>query len=130
MVEKYRPGTVVEDITVLSVAEFGAFVRIVDGVEGLIPSNEIPAGTELNKGDKVKAEIANLDSLDRRLTLTMRAPGESPEAEQVQALKRERSGKGATLGDVLKEKLESIKKTPSQAPPPPEPTADSDDEES
>jgi small subunit ribosomal protein S1 len=130
VVEKYRPGTVVEDVTVLSVAEFGAFVRIVDGVEGLIPSNEIPAGTELSKGDKVKAEIANLDSLDRRLTLTMRAPGESPEAEQVQALKRERSGKGATLGDVLKEKLESIKKTPSQAPPPPEPTADSDDEES
>jgi small subunit ribosomal protein S1 len=129
VIEKYRPGTVVENVTVLSVADFGAFVRIVDGVEGLIPSNEIPAGTELNKGDKVKAEIANLDSLDRRLTLTMRAPGESPEAEQVQALKRERSGKGATLGDVLKEKLESIKKTPSQAPPPPEPEAASDDEE-
>jgi small subunit ribosomal protein S1 len=125
VVEKYRPGTVVEDVTVLSVAEFGAFVRIVEGVEGLIPSNEIPAGTELNKGDKVKAEIANLDSLDRRLTLTMRAPGESPEAEQVQALKRERSGKGATLGDVLKEKLESIKKTPSQAPPPPSEEEDS-----
>jgi small subunit ribosomal protein S1 len=131
VIEKYRPGTVVEGVTVLSVADFGAFVRIVDGVEGLIPANEIPAGTELNKGDKVKAEIANLDSIDRRLTLTMRAPGESPEAEQVQALKRERSGKGATLGDVLKEKLESIKKTPSQAPPPPEPEADaaSDDEE-
>jgi small subunit ribosomal protein S1 len=127
VVEKYRPGTVVEDVTVLSVADFGAFVRIVEGIEGLIPSGEIPASTELSKGDKVKAEIANIDSVDRRVTLTMRAPGESPEAEQVQALKRERSGKGATLGDVLKEKLESIKKTPSQAPPPPEP--ESDDEE-
>jgi small subunit ribosomal protein S1 len=123
VVEKYRPGTVVEDVTVLSVAEFGAFVRITDGIEGLIPSNEIPPNIELNKGDKVKAEIANIDSVDRRVTLTMRAPGESPEAEQVQALKRERTGKGATLGDVLKEKLESIKKTPSQAPPPPEPEA-------
>ena len=121
VVEKYRPGTVVEEVTVLSVAEFGAFVRITDGIEGLIPSNEIPSNIELNKGDKVKAEIANIDSVDRRVTLTMRAPGESPEAEQVQALKRERTGKGATLGDVLKEKLESIKKTPSQAPPPPEP---------
>jgi small subunit ribosomal protein S1 len=119
VVEKYRPGTVVEDVTVLSVADFGAFVRIVEGIEGLIPSGEIPASTELSKGDKVKAEIANIDSVDRRVTLTMRAPGESPEAEQVQALKRERSGKGATLGDVLKEKLESIKKTPSQAPPAP-----------
>jgi small subunit ribosomal protein S1 len=120
VVEKYRPGTVVEEVTVLSVVDFGAFVRITEGIEGLIPSSEIPGGTELSKGDKVKAEIANIDSVDRRVTLTMRAPGESPEAEQVQALKRERSGKGATLGDVLKQKLESIKKTPSQAPPPPE----------
>jgi ribosomal protein S1 len=110
---------VVEDVTVLSVADFGAFVRIVEGIEGLIPASEMPASTELSKGDKVKAEIANIDSVDRRVTLTMRAPGESPEAEQVQALKRERSGKGATLGDVLKDKLESIKKTPSQAPPAP-----------
>jgi ribosomal protein S1 len=128
VVEKYRPGTVVEEVTVLSVADFGAFVRITEGIEGLIPSGEIPANTELNKGDKVKAEIANIDSVDRRVTLTMRSPGESPEAEQVQALKRERSGKGATLGDVLKEKLESIKKTPSQAPPPPEPDAGEDEE--
>jgi small subunit ribosomal protein S1 len=104
VVEKYRPGTVVEDVTVLSVAEFGAFVRITEGIEGLIPSNEVPANIELNKGDKVKAEIANIDSVDRRVTLTMRAPGESPEAEQVQALKRERTGTGATLGDVFKEK--------------------------
>jgi small subunit ribosomal protein S1 len=138
VVEKYRPGTVVEEVTVLSVADFGAFVRITEGIEGLIPSGEIPNGTELSKGDKVKAEVANIDSVDRRVTLTMRAPGESPEAEQVQALKRERSGKGATLGDVLKQKLESIKKTPSQAPPPPEagaepeaePESTSDEEES
>jgi hypothetical protein len=46
----------------------------------------------------------------------------------VQALKRERTGKGATLGDVFKEKLESIKKTPSQAPPPPEAEAEAEAE--
>ncbi|HEY3501011.1 MAG TPA: 30S ribosomal protein S1 [Polyangiaceae bacterium] len=127
--DKYKPGTVVEDAQVLSVAEFGAFVRIVEGIEGLIPNGEIPANTQIAAGDRVKAEISNVDSVDRRITLTMRNPGESPEADQVQALKREQTGKGATLGDVLKEKLESIKKSPSMAPPPPAAEEEDDAEE-
>ncbi len=73
----------------------------------------------------MKAEISNMDAVDRRLTLTMRNPGDSPEADQFQALKRETHGKGATLGDVLKEKLESMRKS---APPPP-PAASSDDDD-
>jgi small subunit ribosomal protein S1 len=124
--DKYKPGTVVEDVLVLSVADFGAFVRITEGVEGLIPTNEIPGNVTLTAGDRVKAEISNLDGMDRRITLTMRNPGESQEAEQIQVLKRESQGKGATLGDVLKQKLESMKKTPSVAPPPP--PADGDEE--
>ena len=124
--DKYKPGTVVEDVLVLSVADFGAFVRITEGIEGLIPTNEIPGNVTLTAGDRVKAEISNLDGIDRRITLTMRNPGESQEAEQLQVLKREQQGKGATLGDVLKQKLESMKKTPSVAPPPP--PADSDEE--
>jgi small subunit ribosomal protein S1 len=126
--DAYKPGTVVDAATVLSQADFGIFVRIADGIEGLVPSNEIPANATISVGDKVRAEISNVDSIDRRITLTMRNPGESPEADQVQALKREQSGKGATLGDVLKEKLESMKKSPSM-PPPAAPAAEADDEE-
>jgi small subunit ribosomal protein S1 len=117
IINKYKAGTVVEDAAVISVTDFGAFVRIVEGIEGLIPISEIPANATLTKGDKVKAEISNVDSMDRRITLSMRNPGESPEAEQLTVLRRESQGKGATLGDVLKEKLESMKKTPSVAPP-------------
>src|SRR6187399_1668747 len=122
--DAYKPGTVVEQAQVLSLAEFGIFVRIADGIEGLIPSNEVPGNAQISVGDKVRAEISNVDSIDRRITLTMRNPGESPEADQVQALKREQSGKGATLGDVLKQKLEQMKKSPSVPPPAP-----ADDEE-
>ena len=56
-------------------------------------------------GDSIKAEISNIDSMDRRVTMTMRNPGESPAAEQLNALNREKAGQGATLGDLLKEKL-------------------------
>ena len=62
--------------------------------------------------------------MDRRLTLSMRDPGTSTQAEHVQVLKRESAGKGATLGDLLKDKLGSIKTTPASVPPP----APSDDE--
>jgi len=116
---KYKPGTVVEDALVLSVPEYGAFIRIVEGIEGMIPSNEIPANTELTPGMKVKAEVQNIDTVDRRLTLTMRKPGESVEAEHIQVLKRESTGKGATLGDVFKDKLAGLKAGASQPPPPP-----------
>ncbi|HET7544002.1 MAG TPA: 30S ribosomal protein S1 [Polyangiaceae bacterium] len=121
----YKPGTVVDEAVVLSVPEYGAFVRIVEGIEGMIPSNEIPANTELTPGMKVKAEVQNLDSVDRRLTLTMRRPGESVEAEHIQVLKRESTGKGATLGDVFKDKLANLKAGASQPPPPPSEDSDS-----
>jgi len=122
---KYKPGTVVEDALVLSVPEYGAFIRIVEGIEGMIPSNEIPAATELTPGMKVKAEVQNIDTVDRRLTLTMRKPGESVEAEHIQVLKRESTGKGATLGDVFKDKLAGLKRSASEPPPPPAEDSDS-----
>jgi small subunit ribosomal protein S1 len=106
VLEQYRPGTVVEVVTVLSTTDFGAFVRISEGIEALIPSNEIPPGSELKAGETVKAEIMNVDSMDRRITMSLRNPGGSDQAEQVQALNREKqAGRPATLGDLLREKL-------------------------
>jgi small subunit ribosomal protein S1 len=128
LINRYKPGTVVDDATVISVTDFGAFVRITEGIEGLIPVSEIPAAANVARGERVKAEISNVDSIDRRVTLTMRNPGESVEAEQLMVMRRETQGKGATLGDVLKEKLESMKKTPSVAPPAAASDEDADDE--
>ncbi len=108
MLERFAPGTVVEEVTVLSVPEYGAFVRVEDGIEAVIPSGEVPAGTTLKPGDKVKAEVLNLDTQDRRLTMSMLQPGASPAAEQLQVMKRESTGKGATLGDLFKAKLAGL----------------------
>src|SRR6186713_2850390 len=45
--DAYKPGTVVEEAVVLSMAEFGIFVRIAEGIDGLVPGNEIPANAEI-----------------------------------------------------------------------------------
>jgi small subunit ribosomal protein S1 len=106
VLESYRPGTVVESVTILSTTDFGAFVRISEGIEALIPSNEIPPGSDLKAGETLKAEIMNVDSMDRRITMSLRNVGGSDQAEQVQALNREKqAGRPATLGDLLREKL-------------------------
>ena len=106
VVEKYRPGTVVEKATVTRLAEYGAFVRIEDGIDALIPSTDLPEGG-VQMGDVVRAEIQNVDSMDRRITMTCRQVGATPAAEQLEAVKREAqaASRGATLGDLLKEKL-------------------------
>lgn len=108
LLDRYQPGSVVPEVTVLSSADYGAFVRIADGIEAIIPAGEMPAGTELAAGAVVKAEIANVDTMDRRITMSMLNPGESPAAEQLQVMKRESTGKGATLGDLFKDKLGSM----------------------
>ncbi|HEX4336226.1 MAG TPA: 30S ribosomal protein S1 [Polyangiaceae bacterium] len=105
LLDKYRPGTVVQQVTVLRVADYGAFVKIEDGVEALIPTSDLPDGG-VRQGDVLKAEVANVDTMDRRVTMTGRNVGETPAAETLEVVKRESgASRGATLGDLLKEKL-------------------------
>jgi small subunit ribosomal protein S1 len=80
---EFPPGKAVEG-KVISTADYGVFIRIREGIEGLIPTNEIVEEKgedgepkQLQMGDAVKAEIANVDTQDRRLTLSMRV-GEAP----------------------------------------------------
>jgi small subunit ribosomal protein S1 len=103
--DRYPPGAVAETVTVLAIADYGAFVRITEGIEAIIPTAEIPEGTQLKPGVEVRAEVANVDSVERRITMSMRNVGETAQAEQLMALNREKEGKSATLGDLLKEKL-------------------------
>jgi small subunit ribosomal protein S1 len=118
--EQFAPGTVVEQATVLSVAEYGVFVRIAEGVEAIIPSGEMPDGAQPAVGAKVRAEVGNVDSVDRRITMSLRNVGETPAAEQRQVMTREKKGKSATLGDLFKEKFgDQLKAMASPSDPPP-----------
>ena len=113
----YPPGKPV-DTTVMSVCDYGMFVRVKEGIEGLIPQNEIVGdeGREWKVGEPIKAEIANLDSTERRMSLSMRI-GEGAQAAQAQAAAQKRTSVsvspkakpstegGNTIGDLIKLKL-------------------------
>jgi small subunit ribosomal protein S1 len=97
------PSGTVAEATVLSIVDYGVFVRVRDGIEALVPTSDVleEEGKKLKVGDKVRVEITNLDTADRRITATMknvRSGSTPPPAREAQA----RSG---TLGDLIKEKL-------------------------
>jgi small subunit ribosomal protein S1 len=120
---EFPPGKVV-DTKVVSLVDYGMFVRIREGVEGLVPSNEIvekkPAeeGGEAppyEVGDAFQAEIANVDSQDRRLTLSMRIgegasvqPSRSTDTSKRQSVAPKAKSEGAkatSIGELIKQKL-------------------------
>jgi len=80
--ERYQVGQIVQGC-VTHVVNFGAFVRVEDGLEGLIHVSELAEGNFLHpcnvvqEGDVVTACILNIDSEQRRMGLSMRQAKES-----------------------------------------------------
>lgn len=75
--EKYEVGQIVEG-TVTKVVDFGAFMRVEEGLEGLIHISELAEGNFLHphnvvqEGNVVKARILNIDPARRRMGLSLR----------------------------------------------------------
>ena len=75
---RFAPGTIVE-APVTSVAQFGAFVDLGDGIEGMIHVGDITrekrilhAKEALSPGQVVKAAIVEVDKEKRRIRLSMK----------------------------------------------------------
>ncbi len=76
--ERYAPGTVVEG-RVRNLTDFGAFVEIEEGIDGLVHISDFSwtrrvkhPSEVLKKGDKVRAKVLSIDSENRRLSLGLR----------------------------------------------------------
>jgi small subunit ribosomal protein S1 len=80
--ERYQPGQLIEG-TITNVVSFGAFVRVEEGLEGLIHISELAEGNFLHprnvvkEGDVVTARILNIDSVSHRLGLSLRQAWET-----------------------------------------------------
>ena len=122
--ERYPEGTILE-VRVIATNEFGAHVELERGVEGDIPRAEmshdmsVEPGDLVKTGDIIKAQIVRLDHDDRRITLSLKDAGnkELDEKMRYAAEKGDGGGKkkvgpsgrpGATLGDVLKDRLAGL----------------------
>jgi small subunit ribosomal protein S1 len=116
MLTEFPMGRVFDDAKVLSIVDYGVFVRLREGVEGLISTQDVqePEGGKIKTGDKIKCEVSSIDTIDRRLFLTMKNVGaEKPQAADTSGKKGKKSQKGdeddrpvaGTIGDLIREKL-------------------------
>ena len=97
---------------VSSVADFGVFVEIEEGIEGLIHisqlSNErVDKPSSLYKvDDELEALVVQLDPKERRIGLSIKALKQHEEREEMQAyLKREHEAARFSMEDILNEEL-------------------------
>ena len=109
---QHPKGSVVRG-TVLEVDAKGAVVELTGGVEGHVRASELArdrvedARTVLKAGDEIEAKFVGLDRKRRAVSLSVKAKESDEEAAAVQEYRSSATGTGATLGDLLKEQMET-----------------------
>jgi small subunit ribosomal protein S1 len=108
---RYRRGEIVTG-KVTNVTDFGAFVELEEGIEGLVHVSEIsrekverPSDT-LKVGDTVSAIVLHIDSHERRIGLSMKGVLEKTEKAEIEKYMSNQSPTSQTLGELIQEKME------------------------
>ena len=107
----YPSGTVVEG-EITNVTDFGVFVKLEEGIEGLVHVSEIskdkvktPVGI-YQVGDVLKAIVINVSAKDRKIGLSVKTLEDEGEAEAVEKIKKAEAevaeAAPSTFGDLLK----------------------------
>jgi small subunit ribosomal protein S1 len=101
---QHRVGDVVKG-KVLRTAQFGAFIEIAEGVEGLCHVSEAadPLGQpiKLEAGQEYDFKIIKMNQDEKKVGLSLRAVGEEASRADVEAYKQPVSSSTTTLGDLV-----------------------------
>src|SRR4051812_11876646 len=109
----YPNGKIV-DGKVLKVLDFGAFVELEKGVEGLVHVSEISEDhvedprTVPTPGQAVKVRVLHADGAERKIGLSIKGASRAKDAAEAQGFNSSNAG-GATLGDKFRGKLDKLK---------------------
>ena len=106
---QHRVGDVVKG-KVLRSAQFGSFVEIAEGVEGLCHVSEATDnhGTpvKLEAGQEHEFKIIKMNADEKKVGLSLRAVGEEASRAEVESYKQPVSSSTTTLGDLMNWKRE------------------------
>jgi small subunit ribosomal protein S1 len=98
--------------TITSVTDFGVFVEIEEGIEGLIHVSQLSTERvdrpqeDFQNGQKIEAEVTSIDTKDRKIALSIKALRKSEEREEIESyLEKEREGGRFSFEDILKTDL-------------------------
>jgi len=113
---RYAPGTIVRG-KVTSVTDFGIFLELEEGIEGLIHVSEISHEKIDNPkdftkvGDELEAGVLNIDTVDRKIGLSIKHLAQQKEKAEVDAFMGAQQRATSNLGDLLQG---ALKKTDSE----------------
>jgi small subunit ribosomal protein S1 len=104
---RYPVGTKVSG-AVTSVTDFGVFVQLEEGVEGLIHVSQLSTervdkpASMFKVGDTVEAEVTTVDPREKRIGLSVKALRKSEERDEVDAyMKREAESGKFSFADIM-----------------------------
>jgi small subunit ribosomal protein S1 len=110
LAKTYQRGSIIEG-EISAKTEFGLFVKVQDGIEGLINKSNLQeefvenVDKELEKfnvGDKVKAMVIEINPKKQKLGLSIKEYKKSLQKEEMSRYMSENDEPKATLGDFLK----------------------------
>jgi small subunit ribosomal protein S1 len=108
---RYRKGDVVTG-KVTNVTDFGAFVELEEGVEGLVHISEISRGKVekpsdvLKVGSTVSALVIHIDPYERRIGLSIKGLKEKAEKTEIEKYISNQGTASNSLGALIQEEME------------------------
>jgi len=113
--QKYAPGTRLVG-KVASTTDFGVFVEIEEGIEGLIHVSElsrekVPSAKDFaDVGDSIEAVVLNADSRERRISLSVKSLAAAAEKAEFESYLGGGQGEATSnLGDLLKSQMDKAR---------------------
>jgi len=102
---KYPVGSKIKG-KVTSIADFGVFVEVEEGIEGLVYASEVGRNVEnisdvVKVGDEVEALVVRVDAAEQKIALSMRAIQEREERAAIKRVAAQSGTQKATLGDLF-----------------------------
>jgi len=120
--EKYRVGSDVQ-VRVVKITDFGIFVEMEDGVEGLIHVSEagLEAGTKIEKGvklnDQLMAKVIKMDPAERKIALSIKEYKRNVDQNDGEEFHRSQGPVDQSLGKVAQRSVKSKESHPKSDKP-------------
>ncbi len=119
--EKFRPGSIVKG-TVIRNTDFGVFVELEGGIEGLVHISELDSkrishpDEVCNEGEELTMQVLKIEPDERRIGLSVRAYKESLEKAETQKIMEqiEADKPLSTMGDVIDKDIETAEDSEPQ----------------
>ncbi len=111
LARRYKKGEVVTG-KITNLTDFGAFVELEEGIEGLVHVSEISRekverpSDVLKVGDKVSAVVLHIDPSERRIGLSIKGLKEKSEKAEVEKYMSNQGSTSHSLGALIQEEME------------------------